>query len=313
MKAIILKEPGTVENLIVSEEPIPTITEGEVLIQTKSISINPVDIKTRKGNGTYGKIKDESPIILGWDVSGVVVESKSELFKKGDEVFGMVNFPGHGKAYAEYVAAPASQLALKPKNISFDEAAAATLTVLTAWQALITNAKIKAGDRVLIHAASGGVGHFAVQIAKHFGAYVIGTSSAANKDFVLSLGADEHLDYKAQPFEDVVKDIDFVLDTIGGDNIDRSLEVIKPGGTLISIPSGLNEQLMEKAKAKNVDGYFIMVHSSGEDMKTVASLLEKGILKAHVSKTFPFEKLADAHVYVETARSVGKVIVKVSE
>lgn len=313
MKAIILKEPGTVENLIVSEVPIPTITEGEVLIQTKSISINPVDIKTRKGNGTYGKIKDESPIILGWDVSGIVIESKSELFKKGDEVFGMVNFPGHGKAYAEYVAAPASQLALKPKNISFDEAAAATLTVLTAWQAVITNAKIKAGDRVLIHAASGGVGHFAVQIAKHFGAYVIGTSSAANKDFVLLLGADEHLDYKAQPFEDVVKDIDFVLDTIGGDNIDRSLEVIKPGGTLISIPSGLNELLVEKAKAKNVDGYFIMVHSSGEDMKIVASLLEKGILKAHVSKTFPFEKLADAQTYVEAARSVGKVIVKVSE
>lgn len=313
MKAIILKEPGTVENLLVSEVPVPAIKEGEVLIQAKSISINPVDIKTRKGNGVYGKINEESPIILGWDVSGVVTESKSELFKKGDKVFGMVNFPGHGKAYAEYVAAPASQLALIPDTISFDEAAAATLTALTAWQALVTNAKIKAGDKVLIHAASGGVGHFAVQIAKYFGAHVIGTSSAENKDFVLSLGADEHLDYKAQRFEEVVKDMDFVLDTIGGENIDRSLEIIRPGGTLISIPSGLNDLLVEKAKAKNIDGYFIMVQSSGEDMKIIADLLEKGTLKAHVSKTFSFEKLADAHLYVETARSVGKVIVKVSE
>ena len=142
----------------------------------------------------YGRIKTERPLILGWDIAGVVEDSQSDLFKAGDEVFGMVNFPGHGKAYAEYVAVPAGQLALKPRNISFEEAAASTLVALTAWQALVTNAGVQKGQNVLIHAASGGVGHIAVQIAKYLGATVTGTSSARNRDFVLSLGADRHID-----------------------------------------------------------------------------------------------------------------------
>lgn len=309
MKAIILRESGAPSNLIISEIPTPTINSNEVLVQVKAISINPVDAKTRSGKGLYGRLKDENPLILGWDISGIVVKSNSNLFMKGDEVFGMVNFPGHGKAYAEYVAAPASHLAKKPKNITHNEAAAATLAALTAWQVLITNAKIKKGDRVLIHAAAGGVGHFAVQIAKHIGAYVIGTSSAANKDFVLSLGADEHIDYKTQAFEKVVKNIDFVLDTIGGENIDRSLEVIVKGGTLISIPTGLNETVTEKAKAKNVNGYFILVQSNGEDMQAIANLLENNSIKSHVSKVFSFTQMPEAHMQIESGRTVGKIVV----
>lgn len=311
MKAIILTEAGDIDKLVLTTLPLPVIVDDEVLIQVKAISINPVDAKTRRGKGLYGKLKEQPPVILGWDVSGIVTKSKSQQFKAGDEVFGMVNFPGHGKAYAEYVAAPAVHLALKPANISHEEAAAATLAALTAWQALVNHAKIKATDKVLIHAAAGGVGHYAVQIAKHIGAYVIGTSSAKNKDFVMQLGADEHIDYTSQRFEDAAEDIDFVLDTIGGNNIDRSLEVIKTNGTIISIPSGLNEEVTAKASAKGINGYFIMVASNGDDMKQLAILLEKGIVKSHVGQTYAFEQLPEAHSAIESGRTVGKIVITV--
>ena len=309
MKAIIVAQPGGVENLVHTQTDTPVIGDNEVLVQVKAISINPVDVKTRAGKGMHGRLKTFSPLILGWDISGVVTASNSAQFKAGDEVFGMVNFPGHGKAYAEYVAAPAAHLALKPANISHEEAAAATLAPLTVLQTLVQFGQVKAGQRVLIHAAAGGVGHYAVQIAKHLGAYVIGTSSAANRDFVLSLGADEHIDYRSQQFEKVVSNIDFVLDAIGGDNIDRSLEVINPGGTLVSIPSGLSEQVTEKAKAKGIRGAFILVQSNGEDMKTLADLLSQGKLRSHVSQTFAFADMDKAHLQVESGRTVGKIVV----
>jgi NADPH:quinone reductase-like Zn-dependent oxidoreductase len=313
MKAITLYEPGSIENLKIEEVDIPQISDNEVLVQVKAISINPVDVKSRAGKGVYGRLKEIKPLILGWDISGIITQKGKDVtdFEIGYEVFGMVNFPGHGKAYAEYVAVPANQLALKPASISFEEAAAATLAALTAWQALVTNAKVKSGDKVLIHSAAGGVGHYAVQIAKFLGAHVIGTSSANNRDFVLSLGADEHIDYQNQQFEDRAADLDFVLDTIGGDNIDRSLEIIKPGGTLISIPSGLNEAVTEKSKAKGINGYFILVQSNGEDMAKIAELLESGVIKSHVSATFSLDKIGDAHLQVETGKTRGKVVIVV--
>nr|WP_315224763.1 NADP-dependent oxidoreductase [uncultured Flavobacterium sp.] len=187
MKAIVLKAPGGVENLVVQDIDRPNIKTGEILIQVKALSINPVDVKSRAGKGIYGRIKDEKIPMLDWDVSDIVVESNDTKFKIDDAVFGMVNFPGHGRAYAEYVAAPASHLALKPQNISHEEAAAATLVALTAWQALITNANVQQGQKVLIHAASRGVGHIAVQITKYLRATVVGTSSAKNRDFVRGL------------------------------------------------------------------------------------------------------------------------------
>lgn len=309
MKAILLNEPGAIDNLKLTEIDTPQIGADEVLVQVKAISINPVDVKSREGKGVYGRIKDQSPLILGWDISGIVTESNSADFKPGDEVFGMVNFPGHGKAYAEYLAAPASHLAIKPASMSHEEAAAATLAALTALQALKDHAKVKAGQKVLVHAAAGGVGHYAVQLAKNLGAYVVGTSSAKNKDFVLSLGADEHIDYHGYDWKNSPYEFDFILDTIGGDNIDLSLEVAKAGGTIISIPSGLNESVTEKAKAKGVEGYFILVKSDGEGMKKLASLLENGTIKSHVSDTFPFEEIGAAHTQVESGRTVGKVVV----
>ncbi|MBW8523491.1 NADP-dependent oxidoreductase [Chryseobacterium chendengshani] len=309
MKAIVLKTAGNVENLEYVELEKPSIKDGEVLVKVKAISINPVDVKSRQGKGVYGRIKEENPLILGWDISGIVEESKSETFKVGDEVFGIVNFPGHGKAYAEFVTAPANQLALKPKNISFEEASASTLVALTAYQALVHNANIQKGQNVLVHAASGGVGHIAVQLAKHLGANVTGTSSAKNKDFVLSLGADSHIDYQGFDWKSAGRTFDFVLDTIGGENIDHSLEVTKEGGSIISIPTGLNEEVTAKAEAKGVKGYFILVQSNGEDMKQIAHLLEIGAIKPHVSKTFPFEQMREAHLEQETGRTVGKIVV----
>jgi NADPH:quinone reductase-like Zn-dependent oxidoreductase len=312
MKAILLNGFGDTDVLGSSKLPVPAIGPSQVLIQVQSISINPVDVKTRAGKGISGRIKDQLPVILGWDISGVITEvgSSVDAFKNGDEVFGMLAFPQLGNAYAEFVAAEASHLALKPANVSHNEAAAATLAALTAWQALNNNAKIQTGQKVLIHAASGGVGHYAVQIARHLGAYVIGTSSAENRDFVLSLGANEHIDYKAQAFEEVVSDLDFVLDTIGGEYIDRSVKVIKKGGTIISIPSGLNESVTEKARAAGVTGYFTLVHPSAEDMAAIADLLQKGVVKSHVSKVFTFEDMAAAHLQIESGRTVGKVVLE---
>lgn len=311
MKAIIIEKPGDVNQLIYTEIEQPTASAREVLIKVKAISINPVDVKTRAGKGVYGRIKAENPLIIGWDIAGVVenVGTETTKFNIGDEVFGMVNFPGHGKAYAEYVVGSEDHLAIKPANISFEEAAASTLVALTAWQAMVQNANVQAGQKVLIHAAAGGVGHFAVQIAKYLGAEVTGTSSAKNKDFVLNLGADAHIDYHNYNWENHPEEFDFVLDTIGGDNIDKSLLVTKTGGSVISIPTGLNETITEKAKAKGVNGYFILVKSDGEDMKQIASLLEKGQIKAFVEQVFPFDEMKQAHLQVETGRTVGKIVV----
>src|SRR5450759_40459 len=311
MKAITLTGFGGVENLVKTDIPIPDISDNEVLVKVKAISINPVDIKTRKGRGHASKLKEYNPIILGWDISGIVDKTGKSVtsFKKGDEVFGMINFPGHGKAYAEYVAAPESHLALKPFNVSHEEAAAASLAALTAWQILKEKASIKPGYKVLIHSAAGGVGHYAVQMSKHLGAYVIGTASGKNRDFVLGLGASEHIDYEKQPFEDVIEDIDFVLDSIGGDYIDRSLKVLRCGGTIISLPSGASEFVTEKAKAKGMNGETFRVKSDGGDMKEISALLQMGIVKSHVSKIFGFDEIQSAHLQIETGKTKGKIVV----
>ena len=310
MKAIIIEKGGGVEELKLKEIEKPFVNSNEVLIKVKALSINPVDVKTRAGKAFYGKLEQEDPIILGWDVSGIVEEVGADVtkFKKGDAVFGMVNFPGHGKAYAEYVASPADHLALKPESISFEEAAATTLAALTAYQDLVHQAGVTAGQKVLVHAASGGVGHYAVQIAKSLGAYVIGSSSGANRDFVLGLGADEHIDYKSQDFEDVVSDVDLVIEIVGGDHIKRSIQVIKEGGTLVS-NLGLNEEAATLAKEKGVKGIAYLVQSNGDDMEQLAKLLASGKVKAHVSKTYAFELLPESHKQVETGHTVGKVVV----
>ena len=311
MKAYILNEAGGVENLILSEVEQPSPKADEVLVEVKAISINPVDVKVRPVEEALNMIVGaDRPVILGWDIAGTVtvVGEDATLFKPGDCVFGMVNFPGHGKCYAEYVAAPEAHLARMPGNISFEGAAATTLAALTALQVLQT--RIKRGNRVLIHAGSGGVGHFAIQIAKHLGAHVVTTSSAKNRDFVISIGADEHIDYREQKFEEVASDIDFVLDGMGGEVLKNSLKVVKDGGGIVSLPTfKFPEEVKAYAKQHNIDVSSVMVQSNGADMNTLKQLVETGSLKPHVSKTFPFAELADAHKQIETGRTVGKAVV----
>jgi len=315
MKVISLNEAGKVDNFQFVDLPKPIVKDDEVLVKVISLSVNPVDYKARANEGTMSWLFGaDRPVVLGWDLSGTVEEigSKVANFNIGDVVFGMANFPGKGNAYAEYVTVPFSHLTLKPKSISHQEAAAATLAALTAWQALVTNGKIKKGDKVLIHGASGGVGHYATQIAKHFGCYVIGTSSEKNKDFVLQNGANQHIDYTKVDFKDVLSDVDFVLDTIAGNTIDKSIDVTRNGGIIVTIPSGnIPQEYLDKASSKNVSLSFVLVQSSGDDMKTIADLMDKGIIKSHISSQFSFDKMADAHLQLETGRTVGKLVVNI--
>lgn len=313
MKAYVLNETGGVENLVLSEIEKPKVQPDEVLVETKAISINPVDVKVRQMEEVLKMIVgEESPVTLGWDVAGVVAAVGEGVsgFAVGDKVFGMVNFPGQGKAYAEYVVASADHLARIPANISFEDAAATTLAALTALQ--VMQPRVNKGDRVLIHAGSGGVGHFAIPLAKHLGAHVITTCSATNRDFVMSLGADEHIDYREQKFEEVLSNIDFVLDGMGGNTLASSLKVMKNGGTIVSLPSpAFPEDLQAQANRKSVKLEFVLVTSNGEDMNTLRGLLEAGVLKPHVSQTYAFEQMAEAHRQIESGRTVGKIAVTV--
>lgn len=313
MKAIVLTEAGGPENLVLQEVDKPGPKEGEVLIRIKAISVNPVDVKTRKGGSLYASLKEDAPAILGWDLAGDVVDAGTGVtaFKNGDAVFGMINFPGRGKAYAEYATAPASELANIPEGIGYEEAAATTLAALTAWQVLVHQANLQPGQRVLIHAAAGGVGHFAVQIAKHFDAVAIGTASAANADFLKSLGVDQVIDYAAGDFSKAVNDVDIVFDTVGGDAALKSIDVLKDGGTLVSIVSGVKESVQSLAHDRNITARNYLVHSSGNDMKALATLLQNGDLKPTISQRYAFEKIADAHRQIETGKTRGKIVVSV--
>lgn len=312
MKAMILKEFGGVENFVIEEIPQPQISENEVLIKVSAIGINPVDVKTRKGLGMAAQFKRSQPIVLGWDISGVITQAGKNIkyFMPGDEVFGTINFPGVGNAYSEYVATPVNQIAKKPSNISHVQAAASTLSALTAWQALVDTGNIKKGDKVLIHGATGGVGNFAIQIAKYFDTYIVGTTSETGLSFAKELGADEVIDYKNQRFEEISNNFDLILDTIGGENFIRSLKVLKPDGTIILLPSDKSSEAQKEANKSHINNYHhILMHSSGKDMDKIASMLKTGSIHACVDKTFPFEQLPEAHKTLENGKIKGKVVV----
>jgi len=311
MKAIILNEFGGVDKLIMTDIPKPHILNDEVLVEVRAISINPVDFRTRSGIAMATHLQHHKPLILGWDISGIVVETGESVktFKKGDAVFGLINFLGHGKGYAEFVAAPANQIALKPPNISHEEAAAATLAALTAWQLLKHYAQVVPGQKILILAASGGVGHYAVQIAKYLGAYVIGVSSYKNREFVLSLGADRQISYDKENFEDILPgEADIVIDAFSKESLVKSLKAVKKNGLILSLLPMISEEIKQKAGEKGVNIHYQMVASNGDDMKFIADLLEKEIIKSHIAQVFPFEQMADAHLQLESGRTVGKVV-----
>ena len=311
MRAIILSAAGGVENLSIQEVERPEVAKGEVLVKVRAISVNPADVKLRGNDKMLTAFLGKGrPAFLGWDFAGDVTEIGEEAddFQMGDGVFGVMPTE-RGRGYAEYVAVPANAIARKPQNVSHEAAAVTTMAALTAWNPLVNEAHVKAGDKVLIHAGSGGVGHFAIQIAKALGATVITTSSAKNRNFVLSLGADQHIDYTTRNFYEEVVGVDFVLDTIGGETLKHSIDVVKDGGRIITVIPSPGEALVERAKKRDIALSFGGMRYSAKDLTALADLLGKGVLKPHISATYSFSEMAQAHTQVESGRTVGKVVV----
>lgn len=309
MKASRIHTYGAPDVMIYEDAPRPEAQTGELLVRVHAAGVNPVDYKTRMGNGIV-RGPDILPLIDGWDVSGVVeaVGAGVTAFKPGDAVYSMVRFPEVGSAYAQYVTAPASQFAHKPQTLDHIHAGAVPLAGLTAWQVLFDTAKLEAGQTILIHAAAGGVGHLAVQLAKWKGAYVIGTASARNADFLREIGVDEVVDYTAAPFEDVVKPVDVVLNCAGGDLSERSVKVLKPGGFLSWITGGISQ---ERAAELGIRAGGILVHTSGEQLAELARLIDGGSVKPHVEQVFSLSQAPKAHEAVETGRTRGKIVLSV--
>ncbi|HEY5465247.1 MAG TPA: NADP-dependent oxidoreductase [Hanamia sp.] len=308
MKAIQIHQFGGPEVLKYEDAPKPVPAADEVLIKVYASGVNPVDWKIRAGHAK-GKFPVHFPLIPGWDVSGDIEEVGSDIlnFKKGDEVYSRPD-PTRNGTYAEYVVVKADQVNGKPKSISHDKAAAVPLAGLTAWQGLFDYGQLEAGQKVLIHASSGGVGTFAVQFAKWKGAYVIGTSSEENIDFLFDLGADEVIDYKNEKFEDKVKDVDLVFDVIGGDTQKRSLEVIKKGGRLITTVQPENQEVA-KSKGIIVEGF--MALSLPEELQQIADLIDSGKVKPIVTQILPLKEAAEAQRNIESGHTRGKIVLKV--
>lgn len=311
MKAYLLYETGGIDKLIFGETRRPALKSGEVLIKVKAIGINPADAIYRSTPALIAHIfGEERPVIMGWDIAGEIVEKadNTDEFELGDAVFALLQNAG---GYAEFVAVHVGLLAHKPDNITFEEAAAAPMAGLLAWQSLVQGMNIKKGDKMLIHGAAGGVGHYAVQIAKYLGAEVIATSSGKNHHFVIALGADKHIDYQTENFWEVVKDVDFVFDTVGGATLEHSIDVTKSGGTIISILALAKEHLMSEAQAKNVNLSLRALQFNGEDLRAFADVMSKGVIKSYIAKTYPFTSMAEAHAQVETRRTAGKIVLAV--
>jgi NADPH:quinone reductase-like Zn-dependent oxidoreductase len=305
MRAVIQNTVGEPDVLVIADRPDPTPKAGEVLVRVKAAGINPVDGAVRAG---YFPLLGEPPFILGWDISGLVEALGAGVtgLKVGDEVFGMPRFPKQAAAYAELVAAPADEIALKPKAADHAQAGALPLAGLTAWQGLVRHGGLKSGQRVLVHAAAGGVGHLAVQIAKARGAYVVATASPNKLDFVRKLGADEVIDYTKSDFTGQISDIDLVLDPVGGDHADRSLKVIRNGGVLVSLLN-LNDVTRAQASARDIRVERMSVVPDREGLVELARLIDQNKLTVHVAKSFPLEQAGAAHAYLAT-KPIGKVV-----
>ncbi|WP_345548826.1 NADP-dependent oxidoreductase [Streptomyces lannensis] len=306
MRAVSQDVLGGPEVLKVVEVERPAPRTNEVLIRVRAAGLNPTDWKHRATGGFLGK----PPFVLGWDVSGVVEETGIGVatFKPGDEVFGLLSYPfGHG-SHAEYVSAPARAFTHKPSSIDHVQAGALPLVSLTAWQALVETAGLQRGQKVLIHAAAGGVGHVAVQIAKARGAHVIGTASAGKHHFVRGLGADELIDYHDTDFAEAVRDVDVVLDTVGGDYVQRSLRTLRKGGILVTILPRGSKELAGQAEALGVRATEMLVDADRHGMRTVAELVEAGKLRATIAGTFPLAEAAKAHELGDTGRTTGKLV-----
>ena len=312
MKAIAINEFGGRDKLQLMDLSVPTVRKGEILVQVKAAGVNPVDWKIREGY-----IKDrfpyEFPIIMGWDASGIVEQTGPEVtrFKQGDEIFAYCRKPIiHGGSYAEYILLEEEHAAIKPKNISFEEAASIPLAALTAYQSLLDAAKISPGETVLIHAAAGGVGGFGVQLAKDHGAVVWATASSGNKEYIQDLGASQVVDYTQKDFRKAVRShypdgVDVVFDCVGGDVLQKSAEIVKGGGRLVTIvgdPTGLVRSDIHKE--------FVFVAPNSTQLTELARMVEQGRVKTHLSQVFPFGlvEARKAHEISESGHTRGKMV-----
>src|SRR6266446_6355991 len=311
MKAIRIHKYGGPEVLRYEDAPRPQPQAGEVLVRVHGAGVNPIDWKVREGH-----MKDfwphKFPLILGWDLSGIVEEvgpgpAAAGRFKIGDEVYSLPD-PTRDGAYADYIVVRESELALKPNSLHHIRAAAVPLAALTAWQSLFDTAQLQPGQRVLIHAGSGGVGHFAVQLAKWKGAYVFATASTKNQDLLRELGVDESIDYTQQRFENVARNIDVVLDTLGGETQERSWSVLKKGGNLVSLVQPPSE---EKAKELGVRAVFVGVQANGEQLAEIAKIIDSGELKLTIDRILPLSEVRRAHELSQSGHTPGKIVLRI--
>lgn len=302
MKAVVLHEFGGVEQLRYEDVPIPKVTDGEVLVKIYAVGINPVEYKFRQGSN----LRLSLPYILGWDIAGEVIETQSEQFQIGDRVFGMSEFPQEAGGYAQFATAPADHLTHIPANLDYVQAAAVPLAALTAHQAFeLVNLRV--GQRVLIHAAAGGVGHFAVQLAKLRGAYVIGTASAPNHEFLRNLGANELVDYRAVAFEDMLMDIDVVMQTIGGIHAQKSIKTIRDNGILVKLVGST-----EVETERNIQIPWMLVEPNQIHMQKLAQWLANGELIPTVSHIFSLAEVQRAHQQLESGHTRGKIVLQIN-
>jgi NADPH:quinone reductase-like Zn-dependent oxidoreductase len=305
MKAVRIHNYGGVEVLKYEEAPRPTPSDNDLLVRVHAAGVNPLDAHVRGGKFAAFLITT-LPLVMGWDVSGVVEQTGKKVtrFKVGDAVYACMRATSNG-ADAEYTIVPERDACSKPAKLTHVEAAAVPLAATTAWQALFDTAKLEKGQTVLIHGGSGGVGHFAIQLAKAHGAKVIATGSAKNLSFLSELGADLAIDYSATKFEDVAKGVDVVLDTVGGETQERSFDVLKKGGILVSIAQPPDQEI---AKAAGVRAVIFLSHPDGATLAEISKLVDAGKLKPTVSKTYALSDAVQAHEQIETKHTKGKIV-----
>jgi NADPH:quinone reductase-like Zn-dependent oxidoreductase len=312
MRVVTQLSTGGPEVLELGEADVPTPLPTEIRVRVAAAGVNPVDWKTRAGAG-MAAVLGPPPFTLGWDVAGTVdaVGAGVTRFAVGDAVFGMPWFPRAAGAYAEFVTAPSRHFAHRPAGLSEVEAAALPLAGLTAWQSLVEVAHVQPGERVLVHAAAGGVGHLAVQIAKARGAYVIGTASSAKHHLLHDLGIDEAIDYRAEPFERALEPVDLVLDLIGGEVAERSLDVLSPEGRLICLPSAAAADAVAAATERGLRATGMIVEPDGHGLEELTGLIDDRRLRVLVAETFPLERASHAHRAGEFGHTTGKLVLTV--
>jgi NADPH:quinone reductase-like Zn-dependent oxidoreductase len=313
MKAIRIHSFGGPEVLRYEDVPIPTPQEGEILVRVHAAGVNPADWKTRAGSGGAKRLRGQMPVTLGWDVSGVVEAlGGAAPFGVGDAVHGFVRFPDAGATYAQYAALPAAHLAPKPRSLDHLEAASVPLAGLTAWQALFDVACLEPGQTILVHAAAGGVGHLAVQLARWRGATVTGTASARNEAFLREIGCDRVIDYRATRFEELVHEVDVVLDPSGGVTRQRSWRALARGGLLVGL---VDRASMEAPPAfalqAQVRGCYMLAHPDGAQLAEIGRLIDKGHMRPNVDRIFRLSEAAEAHRYGELGHTRGKIVLQV--